>query len=65
MSISNLLTTAQVAERYGASRRTITRWARDGRLPVAARLPGETGALLFDPVEVEQALAELRAEASA
>lgn len=57
MPISDLLTTAQVEARYGVSRRTITRWAQTGKLPVADRLPGETGALLFRPEDVDAVLA--------
>ena len=46
---SPYLTAAQVAETLKVDRRTVTRWAESGRLTVALRLPGETGALLFDP----------------
>jgi excisionase family DNA binding protein len=58
---AELLTTAQVAERFGVMPRTVTRWVAAGRLPVAQRLPGRTGANLFDPSVV----AELAAEAVA
>lgn len=50
--ISDLLTTQQAAEVLGISRRTLTRWVEDGKVPVAHRLPGETGAFLFDPKEI-------------
>lgn len=46
---TDLLTAAQVAEAKGVDRRTVTRWVQSERLPVALRLPGATGTLLFDP----------------
>ncbi len=48
----NLLTTAQVAELTGWSVTSINRWASDGRLP-SRKLPGRTGARMFDPAVVE------------
>lgn len=50
------LTANEAAERAGRSRRTITRWIRDGRLKPAAQLPGPTGALLFRPADVDALL---------
>jgi DNA-binding transcriptional MerR regulator len=47
-----LLTASEVAAQTGRSLRTIHRWAESGRLPVALRLPGKTGALLFRPEDV-------------
>lgn len=44
---TNLLTTAEAAERLGVSVPTVNRWAADGTLPVAHQLPGKTGARLF------------------
>lgn len=52
MAKSVLLTTAQVAERAGVSARTIMRWAEAGHLPIAQRLPGKTGSLLFSEAAV-------------
>lgn len=49
----DLLTAAQVAERKGVTVRTVARWVESGKLPVAHRLPGKTGALLFDPADVD------------
>lgn len=48
----HFLTTAQVAERTGWSVTSINRWALSGELP-ARKLPGRTGAYLFDPAVVE------------
>lgn len=49
---SNLLTTQQVAELKGWSVTSINRWALLGELP-ATKLPGRTGAYLFDRSVVE------------
>ena len=42
------LTTRQVAERLGKSVATVKRMAADGRLPHAVKVPGDTGAYLFE-----------------
>ena len=49
------LTANESAERAGVSRRTITRWIESGRLTPATKLPGDTGAMLFDPSDVDAA----------
>lgn len=54
----NLITTAQVAERAGVSRRAVTRWVDAGRLTPTQQLPGLRGALLFDAETVDAFLAE-------
>lgn len=46
------LTTAQVADAAGRSLRTISRWLKDGHLRPSLKLPGHTGAYLFDPKHV-------------
>ena len=56
MHHTELLTAAQVAEMAGVARRTVTRWVEKGKLTPAHRLPGETGALLFAPADVEALL---------
>lgn len=43
------LTTVQVAERMGKSERQVRRDAAAGKLPGAVKLPGRTGAYVFDP----------------
>lgn len=48
-NIADLLTTAQVAERYNASVATINRWAAGGKLPVAFNAPSGR---LYDPHDV-------------
>lgn len=52
------LTANEAAERAGCSRRTITRWINAGKLTPVAKLPGDTGALLFDPAAVDAAASE-------
>lgn len=44
-----LLTTAEVAQRFGVHVATVNRWAAAGKLPVALRLPGKRGDRLYDP----------------
>ena len=36
------------------NRSTLTRWVAQGRIAPAFRLPGDKGAFLFDPDDVEQ-----------
>ena len=50
----------EASEMLGVDRATVTRWALDGRLAYQ-RLPGETGAYLFDLAEVEKLRDELAA----
>jgi Helix-turn-helix domain len=60
------LTTAQVVEEYGISRRSISRLITDGDLTPMMKLPGHTGAYLFERVEIVRALtAKAAAEATA
>jgi excisionase family DNA binding protein len=47
-----LLTSPQVATMLGKSIRTVQRMAEAGELP-AMKLPGETGAYVYDPTEIE------------
>ena len=48
-----LIPTAQVAELLGVDVRTVHRMTTNGLLPSAYKIPGRTGAYLFDPVVVE------------
>lgn len=54
--VGTLLTTREVARRLHLSRETVNLAAREGRLEVAAKLPGPLGARLF----TEQAVVEWR-----
>ena len=57
---TDFLTTAQVASHLGVSIATVNRWAKSGRLPVAAKVPGRTGPNLYLAEDV-QALKEAAA----
>lgn len=55
-STPSLLSADEAAERRGVNRRTITRWADEGKLPVALKVgAGKTGALLFTVHDVDRA----------
>ena len=52
--------TAEVARLLGVNVKTVTRWAADGTLPSAYKLPGLRGPYLFDPAEVARFKASRR-----
>lgn len=62
MQQAELLTTAQVAERFQVTPSTVARWAKDGKLAVV-RTPG--GTLRFRPDDVEAFFADVGAEGAA
>jgi excisionase family DNA binding protein len=47
-----LLTASQVAELLGVSLRTVQHRAQLGQLPYVQKLPGKTGAFLFDSDDI-------------
>ena len=47
------VTTTQAADALGTSRRQVIRLVDAGRLVPLAKLPGRTGAYLFDPADVQ------------
>lgn len=51
---ANLLATVQVCERIGIDRSTLSRYVQLDRIRPVMRLPGRTGAMLFDPADVER-----------
>lgn len=51
--VDELLDTVDTAEALGLSRAMVTYYARSGELPVAHRLNGKRGALLFRRSDVE------------
>lgn len=53
MPETHYLTTSQVAAAKDVNVRTVARWVEAGHLTPAMRLPGDTGAMLFDPNDVE------------
>lgn len=52
-NLPDLITTAEVAEILGKSVPTVNRWAAEGRLQPAQKLPGQRGAYLFRRADVE------------
>ncbi|MGP5928886.1 helix-turn-helix transcriptional regulator [Corynebacterium glyciniphilum] len=54
MHTTELITSAEAARRMGLSRMTVNRRVRSGDIPAAGRLPGRTGAWLFDPDVIDQ-----------
>jgi len=50
------MTTSQVVEEFQVSRRTVLRRIADGDLTPLMKLPGATGAYLFERAEIERAL---------
>jgi len=60
MNATDVMTTAEVAERLGVSVKTVQRWTEDGRLPELRRSP-----LLFARSQVDKLAAELATELTA
>lgn len=54
----DLVTVADVAREHGLHIRTVHRMAASGRLPVAMKIPGRTGAILFRREDVEKAFSD-------
>ena len=62
---TDLITANQAAAAVGVNRRTIMRWVETGRLSVALKLPGDTGATLFHRTEGDRLADERRKELEA
>ena len=62
--MAELLTTAQVAERLGRSVSYVNQAAVAGRISATLQLPGDKGARLYHPAEVERFAATLNGAAS-
>lgn len=52
-----LIGSAEVCQRLGIDRSTLTRRVARGEMTPVQKLPGHTGAFLFEAAEVERALA--------
>jgi len=48
-----MLTTREVADRFGVAVPTVCRWVLERKLAAAQKLPGLTGSYLFDPAVVD------------
>jgi len=55
----SLMTTRETAEKLKVTPSTVARMVHRGELPMAAKAPGQRGAMLFSPFDV-QALADRR-----
>lgn len=49
----SLMTSAEVCDRLGIDRSTLSRWVAAKRITPALKMPGVRGPFLFDPAEVE------------
>lgn len=58
----SLLSSNEAAEALGVSVSTIIRWSQSGKLPATHRLPGQTGALLFERSAVRELVDQQAAE---
>ena len=56
--VAAVLSARSVAERLGIDRRRVLRMVQSGVLKPVQKLPGETGAYLFDPADVDALAAQ-------
>ncbi|WP_372736707.1 hypothetical protein [Nocardioides sp.] len=49
-----LIGSAQAAKAFGIDRATFNRWVIEGRVPIAVKVDGRTGARLFDADLIDQ-----------
>ena len=61
-TLPETLTMAQIATRYGLSRRTIGRRIESEAIKPVAKLPGSTGAYLFLASDVQRAFGDTEAD---
>lgn len=54
--MTNLIGTTEAARRLGVDRSTFFRWVQLGKVTPKVKMPGRTGALLFDPADVDALL---------
>lgn len=57
--MDDLIRSRDAAEILHRDIRTVHRWAEDGRLPVAVKVPGYRGGFLFHRRDIEAVAAEL------
>lgn len=58
--VAQPLSAVEVAHKFKVTPVTVHRWARTGRLTPLGKMPGLTGAYLFDPSVVAAFAAEYR-----
>jgi predicted DNA-binding transcriptional regulator AlpA len=61
VSNADLVTTAEAVQITGRTRWSLYRLVKQGRLPVAMKLPAATGAYMFDRADVEALRKEIAA----
>lgn len=49
----DLIGLTEASERLGIHRTTLFRWVQLGRVAPVLKLPGATGAMLFDPADID------------
>lgn len=60
----DLIGSKEAAQILGdVDRTTLTRWVKDGRIPTVGKLPGKSGALLFDRAVIEAQADRIAADA--
>jgi hypothetical protein len=57
MTTRKHITARQIVETRGVSHKTVMRMIANGNIVPAGKLPGDTGAYLFEPEEVDRAFA--------
>lgn len=60
-----LIGITDIAKRMDVDRTTVFRWVQLGKITAAQKMSGDTGALLFEPDEVERFIAAREAEQAA
>ena len=58
MTEAQLIGSAEACGILGIDRGTLVRWIASGRVRAAQKLPGQTGAYIFNLAEIERAKAE-------
>lgn len=57
--MNQILSSREACLRLSIDRSTLTRWVQIGRITPIHKLPGRTGAFLFEPAEIDRVRNEL------
>lgn len=57
-NIAHLIGSDQAAKRFAVDRATFNRWVKAGKVPIAVKLEGATGARLFDADVIDRMVTE-------
>lgn len=55
--VAEFIGSTEVCKRLGIDRGTLTRWIQLGRITPSGKLPGVSGAYLWDPAYIDQVVA--------